>query len=62
MLKMRITFVNDKKGAEEYSDALNIIKSNFKVINISTPHKCRGENLYYNVYLDLDSKKDINNG
>lgn len=54
MLKMRITFVNDKKGAEEYSDALNIIKSNFKVLNISTPHKCRGENLYYNVYLDLE--------
>lgn len=57
MLKMRITFVNDENGAVEYSNALDIIKSNFKVLNISNKCKCRGENLYYNVYLDLDNSK-----
>lgn len=56
MIKIRLTFSNNEKGVIEYAKALDNIKENFKVLNISKIYKGRGESKFSNVYIDVENK------
>ena len=56
MLKLRITFVDDKNGNKELSEAKEIINNNFEIINISKIYKGRNNSKYSNVYIDVSGK------
>jgi hypothetical protein len=56
MLKLRITFVDDKNGNKELSEAKEIINKNFEIINISKIYKGRNNSKYSNVYIDVSGK------
>lgn len=52
MLKIRITYANE----EEKDLAIQVIKKNFNILNISRVYIGRGNSKYNNVYLDLENK------
>jgi hypothetical protein len=56
MLKLRITFVDDKNGNKELAEAKEIINKNFEIINISKVYKGRNNSKYSNVYIDVSGK------
>lgn len=56
MLKLRITFVDDKNGNKELEEAKEIINKNFEIINISKVYKGRNNSKYSNVYIDVSGK------
>ena len=56
MLKLRITFVDDKNGNKELAEAKEIINKNFEIINISKIYKGRNNCKYSNVYIDVSGK------
>lgn len=56
MLKLRITFVDDKNGNKELEKAKEIINKNFEIINISKVYKGRNNSKYSNVYIDVSGK------
>jgi hypothetical protein len=56
MLKLRITFVDDKNGNKELAEAKEIINKNFEIINISKIYKGRNNSKYSNVYIDVSGK------
>lgn len=56
MLKLRITFVDDKNGNKELEEAKEIINKNFEIINISKVYKGRNNSKYSNVYVDVSGK------
>ena len=56
MLKLRITFVDDKNGNKELAEAKEIINKNFEIINISKIYKGRNNSNYSNVYIDVSGK------
>lgn len=58
MLKLRITFVDDKNGNKELSEAKEIISKNFEIINISKVYKGRNNSKYSNVYIDAAGKEN----
>lgn len=58
MLKLRITFVDDKNGNKELSEAKEIISKNFGIINISKVYKGRNNSKYSNVYIDVSGKEN----
>lgn len=53
MIKIRLTYSNE----EEKDLAIEKIKENFEVINISKEYKGRGNSQYSNVYIDVNNKK-----
>lgn len=56
MLKLRITFVDDKNGNKELEEDKEIINKNFEIINISKVYKGRNNSKYSNVYVDVSGK------
>lgn len=52
MLKLRITYQNDKP--HELQEALNIIEQQFDIVSRSREYKGRGLSKYNNVYLDVE--------
>ena len=56
MLKLRITFVDDKNGNKELAEAKEIINKNFEIINISKIYKGSNNSKYSNVYIDVSGK------
>ena len=54
MLKLRITF--DRNNPEELNEAIEKLKENFDVIQISKVYEGRGESRYSNVYIDVNNK------
>ena len=54
MLKFRITF--DKNNPEELNEAIEKLKENFDVIQVSKVYEGRGESRYSNVYIDVNNK------
>lgn len=56
MLKVRITFVDDKKGNEELKNTLYKLEQEFDIISKSKIYKGRGTSKYSNIYLDLEQK------
>ena len=54
MLKIRITF--DKNKPDELNEAIEKLKENFDVIQISKVYEGRGESRYSNVYIDVNNK------
>lgn len=50
MLKIRITYNNEA----EKDRAIDIIKNQFDVLNISKEYKRRGDSKYSNVYIDAE--------
>lgn len=56
MLKIRITFVENKNGIEELEQAKKILKKEFNVIQESKIYKGRGESQFSNIYYDVESK------
>lgn len=51
MIKIRITYSNE----EEKNIAIEKIKENFEVLNISKEYKGRGNSQYSNVYIDVNN-------
>lgn len=60
MLKIRITFIDNKKGNEELKEAITSIKKDFDVINKSRIYKGRNNSQYSSIYIDVESKGDLN--
>ena len=52
MIKIRLTYADD----EEKDIAIEKIKENFEVLNISSAYKGRGNSQYSNVYIDVNNK------
>lgn len=59
MLKVRITFVDNDKGNDELVGAIELLKANYNVIDISKVYKGRGNSQYSNVYIDIVRKEGI---
>ena len=57
MIKIRLTYADD----EEKDIAIEKIKENFEVLNISREYKGRGNSQYSNVYIDIDVENKVNN-
>lgn len=51
MIKIRLTYADDK----EKDIAIEKIKDNFEVLNISKEYKGRGNSQYSNVYIDVNN-------
>lgn len=58
MIKMRLTFVDNKAGNEELKEAIQEIKQSFEVLNISRVYKGRNGSQYSNIYLDVEVRKE----
>ena len=58
MLKVRVTFVDNKKGNEQLEEFLEILRENkkFETISESKIYKGRGSSQYSNIYVDIDYK------
>lgn len=54
MLKLRITF--DRERPDEIQEAIEKLKDNFDIVQISKIYESRGEGRYNNVYIDLNNK------
>ena len=57
MIKIRLTYADD----EEKDIAIEKIKENFEVLNISREYKGRGNSQYSNVYIDVDVENKVSN-
>jgi hypothetical protein len=57
MLKVRVTFVDDKDGQEELDEAKQIFKDNYRILNESRIYKGRNKSKYSNVYLEIEKRK-----
>lgn len=57
MIKIRLTYAD----AEEKDIAIEKIKENFKVLNISREYKGHGNSQYSNVYIDVNIIEKISN-
>lgn len=57
MIKIRLTYAYD----EEKDIAIEKIKENFEVLNISREYKGRGNNQYSNIYIDANIIEQISN-
>lgn len=57
MIKIRLTYADNK----EKDIAIEKIKENFEVLNISREYKGRGNSQYSNVYIDVDIENKISN-
>lgn len=57
MIKIRLTYADNK----EKDIAIEKIKENFEVLNISREYKGRGNSQYSNVYIDIDIENKISN-
>ena len=57
MIKIRLTYADD----EEKDIAIEKIKENFEVLNISREYKGRGNSQYSNVYIDANIIEKISN-
>ena len=51
MIKIRLTYADDK----EKDIAIEKIRDNFEVLNISKEYKGRGNSQYSNVYIDVNN-------
>lgn len=58
MLKVRVTFVDNKKGNEQLEEFLEMLIENkkFETISESKIYKGRGSSQYSNIYVDIDYK------
>lgn len=56
MLKVRITFTDDKGGYKELEDIKTTLKDKFDVLSESKVYPGRGASKFSNVYLDVRSK------
>lgn len=56
MIKMRLTFVNNDKGIDELNEAIEKIKNDFEILDISKVYEGRGASKFANVYIDLENK------
>lgn len=56
MLKVRITFVDDKKGKEELEDLIENIEDEMDIVSKSQIYKGRGESKFSSIYLDVQRK------
>lgn len=54
MIKIRLTYADD----QEKDIAIEKLKVNFNVLNISREYKGRGSSMYSNIYIDLENKND----
>lgn len=57
MIKIRLTYADD----EEKDIAIEKIKENFEVLNISREYKGPGNSQYSNVYIDVDVENKVSN-
>ena len=54
MIKIRVTYVDNKKGNKELDEALSILEDKFNIIKKSKIYKGRGILQYNNIYLDVE--------
>jgi len=57
MIKVRLTFIEDKDGQEDLRKMIQDLKENYIVLNESRVYKGRNGSRYSNIYLDIDKKK-----
>ncbi|NRT77662.1 hypothetical protein [Clostridium beijerinckii] len=57
MLKIRVTFVDDRDGQVELEEAKQIFKDNYRILNESRIYKGRNKSKYSNVYLEIEKRK-----
>lgn len=58
MLKIRVTFADNKKGNEQLEEFIEMLRENkqFEILNESKIYKGRGNSQYSNIYVDIDYK------
>ena len=56
MIKIRLTYSDN----EEKKIAIEKIKENFQVLNISKEYKGRGDSQYSNIYIDVNIAETTN--
>lgn len=56
MLKIRITFVDNKKGRAELDSAVSTLEKEYNILNKSNVYPGRGNSQYSNIYLDVEEK------
>ena len=56
MLKVRITFTDDREGYRELEDIKTTLKDNFDILSESKVYPGRGTSKFSNVYIDVRSK------
>ncbi|MFL0168276.1 hypothetical protein [Candidatus Clostridium helianthi] len=57
MLKVRVTFVDDKDGQEELKKIIKSVKNDHRILNQSSIYRGRNNSQYSNIYLDIEKKK-----
>ncbi|MBS6601277.1 MAG: hypothetical protein KH333_09765 [Clostridium sp.] len=58
MIKLRVYFVDDKKGNVELEEALKRIAKEFNIISKSKVYKNSRGNKYLIVYIDVENKEE----
>lgn len=58
MIKLRVYFVDDKKGNVELEEALKKIDKEFKIISKSKIYKNSKGSKYSRVYVDVENKEE----
>ena len=58
MLKLRITFVDDKKGNKELDKIVSLLDENMNLVNQSKVYAGRGKSKYSSIYLDMEVDKE----
>lgn len=56
MIKVRLTYTNDKEGIQEKEMMIKEIEKEFNVLSISKEYLGRGNSIYNNIYLDVKVK------
>ncbi|MVX63858.1 hypothetical protein GKZ28_09140 [Clostridium chromiireducens] len=56
MLKIRLTFVDDKEGITALGKFVSELENSFLIISKSSVYKGHGGSKYSNIYFDVDFK------
>ncbi|MBQ8999127.1 MAG: hypothetical protein IJ086_10645 [Clostridium sp.] len=57
MIKIRLTFIDNKSGNEELNKSIDDIRKHFNVICISRKYIGRNGSKYANIYMDVEVKQ-----
>lgn len=57
MIKIRLTFIDNKSGNEELNKSIDDIRKHFNIICISRKYIGRNGSKYANIYMDVEVKR-----
>lgn len=61
MIKLRVTFINDKTGNSELEHIIKILNNECNILNVSNIYTGRVNTKYCNQYIDLELKEGLDN-